>query len=121
VIRDWVSSCAGPRPSYAVKESVVPQDRLGCNSRLGDGQPQRYVGGTGFDPCSGSGDPSSAPAPVTLLSQERTKVRMARSATDSSAKSHVPVASIAASVVRSCANPSEFSASQRSASSLGLP
>ena len=79
VIRDWVSSCAGPRPSYAVKESVVPQNRLGCNSRLGDGQPQRYVGGTGFDPCSGSGEPSSAPAPVTLY-QERTKVRMARSA-----------------------------------------
>ena len=53
--------------------------------------------------------------------QERTRVRMARSATDSSAKSHVPVASIAANVVRTCASPCEFCASQRSASSLGLP
>jgi hypothetical protein len=55
-------------PLQPRSESVVPQYRLGCNSRLGDGQPQRFVGGTGFDPCSGSGDPSSAPAPVTLLS-----------------------------------------------------
>jgi hypothetical protein len=53
--------------------------------------------------------------------QERTRVRMARSATDSSAKSHVPVASIAARVVCTCASPSGVRASQRSASSVGLP
>jgi hypothetical protein len=58
---------------------------------------------------------------VTLPPQERTRVRIARSATDNSAKSHVPVSSIAARVVRACANPSEFCSSQRSASSLGLP
>jgi hypothetical protein len=49
--------------------------------------------------------------PVTLH-QERTSVRIARSATDSSAKSHVPVVSMAVSVVRTCASPSEFCASQ---------
>ena len=54
------------------------------------------------------------------LHQERTSVRMARSATDSSAKSHVPVASIAARVVCTCASPSDFCASQRSASSISL-
>jgi hypothetical protein len=64
--------------------------------------------GTGFELCSGD------------VHQERTSVRMARSATDSSAKSHVPVVSMAVSVVRTCASPSEFCASQRSASSISL-